>query len=109
VKGGSIIPLGSEKQYASEETGAPWEIRIYPGKDGLFTVYQDEGNNYNYEKGRFSTFDLKWDDAKKILTIGARKGSYPGMLESRTFVVILPDGTAKTVQYNGKKVDVKFE
>jgi len=108
VKGGSIIPLGPEKQYASEETGATWEIFIYPGKDGSFTVYQDEGTNYNYEKGKFSAFDLKWDDAKKILTIGARKGSYPGMLEKRTFVIMLPDGTTKTVQYNGKKVDVKF-
>jgi len=108
VKSGSIIPLGPEKQYTSEETGKPWEIRIYPGNDGAFTVYQDEGTNYNYETGKFSTFALTWDDAKKILTIGARKGSYPGMLNSRTFIVTLQDGTTKTVQYNGKKINVKF-
>lgn len=79
VKAGSILPLGPEKQYTSENTDKPWEIRIYPGADATFTVYEDEGDNYNYEKGKSATFQLKWKDTEKILEISARKGSFTGM------------------------------
>ena len=80
VKAGSILPLGPQKQYAAEETEQPWEIRIYPGADGSYSVYEDEGINYNYEKGQFSTFDLKWNNSDKALTISDRKGSFLSLI-----------------------------
>lgn len=118
VKAGSILPLGPVKQYASEETDQPWEIRIYPGADGSCTVYQDEGINYNYEKGKYSTFELTWDDAQRTLSIGKRSGSFPGMKESATFnVVVVSPGTGtgiaesaadQTIVYTGKAVQVRM-
>ena len=91
VKAGSIIPFGPVKQYTSQEEGEneSLEIRIYPGADASFMIYEDEGNNYNYEKGQFSTIELNWNDAKKELEIGKRKGVFPGMKGKRTFNIVL--------------------
>ena len=77
VKAGSIIPIGPKVQYATEKKWDNLEIRIYPGADGEFTLYEDENDNYNYEKGIYSTITFTWDDAKKELTINDRKGSFP--------------------------------
>lgn len=108
VRAGSIVPLGPDVQYATEK---PWDnlvLAVYPGADGCFCLYEDEFDNYNYESGVYTEIPLKWDDAKHTLTIGARQGSYPGMLEERRFVVRTPDGKEKTVAYTGKKLTVKM-
>ena len=107
VRAGSIVPLGPVMQYVGEKTWDDLEIRVYPGADGQFTLYEDEGDNYNYEKGVYSTITFQWNDRTRTLTIGARQGSYPGMLQKRQFTLVLPDGTTKTVSYDGTEVVVK--
>ena len=101
VRAGSILPLGPEMQYVGEKTWDNLELRVYPGADGDFLLYEDEGNGYNYEKGVYTTIALHWSNQQRTLTIGARQGSYPGMLEQRTFTIVLPDGTKDTVSYDG--------
>lgn len=108
AKAGSIIPIGPDVQYATEKPWDNLEIRLYPGADGSFTLYEDEGDNYNYEQGAYSEILFTWNDVSRRLTIGARKGNFPGMLAQRNFTVVLPDGMQKTVNYNGKKTSVKF-
>lgn len=108
VKAGSIIPVGPEVQYAEEKAWDNLEIRVYAGANGSFILYEDEFDNYNYESGAYTEIPLTWNNASRKLTIGARKGSYEGMLKNRKFTVVLQDGTKKTVNYNGKKVDVKL-
>lgn len=118
VKAGAIVPMGPVMQYASEKKPAELEIRIYEGADGEFTLYEDENDNYNYEKGTFSTISLKWDDQRKELVIGKRKGSFPGMLSGRVFKIVVvnkdngagPDKALrfnKVIKYTGKSVAVK--
>ena len=118
IKAGSVIPMGPAIQYATEKND-PIEIRIYPGADGEFTLYEDENDNYDYEKGKYAIITFTWDDAKKILTIGTRKGSYPGMLTERKFnilIVSINNGAGintvknynKIISYNGKKVVVQL-
>jgi alpha-D-xyloside xylohydrolase len=101
VRAGSILPLGPEMQYVGEKTWENLEIRVYPGANGSFVLYEDEGDNYNYEKGVYSTITFSWNDKARKLTIGARKGEFPGMLKSRQFTVVLPDGRQQQVNYNG--------
>mgnify|MGYP002625242306 CR=1 FL=1 len=107
VRAGSIVPLGPVMQYVGEKTWDDLEIRVYPGADGQFTLYEDEGDSYNYEKGVYSTISFQWNDRTHTLTIGARQGSYPGMLQKRQFTLVLPDGTTKTISYDGTEVVVK--
>jgi alpha-D-xyloside xylohydrolase len=106
VRAGSILPLGPEMQYVGEKAWDNLELRVYPGADGRFVLYEDEGDNYNYEKGAYSTITLQWNDKKHTLTIGARKGSYPGMLSERAFTIVWPDGTSKTVNYQGQEINI---
>ena len=101
VRAGSILPLGPEMQYVGEKAWDHLEIRVYPGANGNFVLYEDEGDSYNYEKGVFSTITFSWNDKARKLTIGARKGEFPGMLKSRQFTVVLPDGRQQQVSYNG--------
>jgi alpha-D-xyloside xylohydrolase len=119
VKAGSIIPMGQFVQYAAEKAADPLELRIYPGTNGSFTLYEDENDNYNYEKGSFSTIEFNWNDAAKQFIIGARQGSFPGMLRNRTFHLIIVkknNGTGietteksdKVILYNGSKHVVQF-
>lgn len=117
VKSGSIIPFGPEKQYASEKTDKPYEIRIYPGADAIFTVYEDEGNNYNYEKGKFSTFNLLWNDTDRIFEISKREGSFQGMEDSRIFNILVVGSSSEkkdiskssmTITYDGEPIKVKM-
>lgn len=84
----SIIPMGPNLQYTDEKPGNPIELRIYTGADGSFTLYEDEGDNYNYEQGVYSTIPIKWDNSKQSLAIGERKGEFPGMLKERTFRIV---------------------
>lgn len=88
VRAGSILPIGPLVQYAGEKPADPLELRIYRGANGSFTLYEDEGDNYNYEHGAYSTIQCVWDDAKQALTIGNRSGKFPGMLNERTFRVV---------------------
>ena len=106
VRAGSILPLAPEMQYVGEKTWDELELRIYPGADGTFTLYEDEGDNYNYEKGVFATIPFQWNDKSRTLTIGDRKGTYPGMIQARRFIVVLPNGTRQTVEYSGSSVSV---
>lgn len=106
VRAGSILPLGPEMEYVGQKAWDNLELRIYPGADGTFTLYEDEGDGYNYEKGVHATILFHWNNARRILTIGERKGSYPGMLTTRKFTLVLPDGTTKTVGYDGKETEV---
>lgn len=118
VKAGSILPLGPEKLFASEETDEALEIRIYPGADATFSIYEDEGDNYNYEKGKSATFQLTWKDAEKTLEISDRKGSFDGMKEERilNIIVVNPQkGTGtrtsapnQTVTYSGRLMQVNL-
>jgi alpha-D-xyloside xylohydrolase len=119
VRAGSIIPFGPELQYTGEKPADPITLYVYGGADGSFTLYEDQGLTYDYEKSALTTIPFKWNDAKKTLTIGARYGTFPGMLESRTFQVVritadkavgypiagTPD---KTVTYKGEAIDVAF-
>ena len=106
VRAGSILPLGPEMQYVGEKAWDNLELRVYPGANGDFTLYEDEGDNYNYEKGQYATIAFHWNDKARTLTIDERKGSYPGMLTKRQFTVVMPDGKQKVVEYNGQKTVV---
>ena len=117
VRAGSILPLGPDEEWATEKPADPIELRIYRGANGDFTLYEDENDNYNYEKGTYATIPMRWDDASHTLTIGDRKGQFPGMLESRSFRVVFvgenhgvgvnpTDEADKVVQYSGKQVTV---
>ena len=119
VRAGSILPLGPLLQYTSEKPADPIELRVYPGADGACTLYEDEGINYNYEKGRYATIPLTWNEASRTLTLGTRQGSFLGMLARRTFRIVwvkpghgvglAPAPVAdKTVTYDGKAVVVKW-
>jgi alpha-D-xyloside xylohydrolase len=119
VRAGSIVPMGPDVEWASQKAADPIELRVYRGADGSFTLYEDENDNYNYEKGVYATIPVQWDEAKQTLTIGARKGKFPGMLEKRTFHVVFagenhgagseltakPD---KVVSYSGEAITVKL-
>ena len=108
VKAGSILPLGPDVQYANENDFDNLDIVVYPGADATFTLYEDEGDNYNYEKGRYTTIPLKWNDRAKTLTIGKRIGDFEGMRTKRTFHVKVVGGKSATVTYTGKAVSVKY-
>lgn len=119
VKAGSILPFGPLVQYAEEKKWDNLEIRLYPGADGKFVLYEDENDNYNYEKGAYSTINFNWDDKKKTLTIGDRSGSFPGMLAERKFNIVIvaknngvgisnEEAPGKVVNYSGGKVVIKL-
>jgi len=119
VKEGSILPTGPELQYTSEKAADPLTLFVYTGKDASFSLYEDEGTNYNYEKGAFSTISFNYSEKGKSLTIGDRKGSFAGMLNDRTIriIVISPKSAkalnfvqkaAHTLKYSGKQIVIKL-
>lgn len=117
VKSGTIIPIGPVVQYSGEDGYETLEIHIYEGDNGEFTFYEDEGDNYNYENGKFSTITFVWNDDAKTLTIYDRMGSYDGMIEDRVFNIKkisnkFSEGAAnkydKKVKYNGTKISIQF-
>ena len=118
IKAGTILPFGPEVQYSSEKPWDELEIRVYPGADGSFTLYEDEGDNYNYEKGKFSEIQFVWNEAARTLNIAPRKGSYKGMLQHRRFHIVLvgadsgigdqPMQASKSVEYDGKAVKIQL-
>ena len=104
VKAGTILPLGPDVQYSSEKSWDDLEVVIYPGADGEFCLYEDEGDDYGYERGRYSTITFRWDDASRRLTIEPRQGSFPGMLEQRRFRIRLAGSTnSHVVDYKGAR------
>ena len=113
------MAFGPDVQYAAEKKWDNLEIRVYPGADGDFTLYEDEGDNYNYEKGAFTEIKFHWNDKQRTLEIAAREGSYKGMLKSRKFRILIVDKQSpsgdkaavnvnKTVKYNGKAQSIRF-
>lgn len=107
VKAGSILPTGPVKQSVAEKSDEPVVLGIYPGADAYFRLYEDEGDNMNYENGLSSTIDISWDDSSRSLTIGKRNGSFEGMQEVRTFKITVA-GTEKTIRYDGRKTVVRL-
>ena len=107
VKAGSILPQGPDVQFANENKFENIQLVVYPGANATFTLYEDEGDNYNYEKGQYSTIPLTWNDRSQTLTIGKRTGSFPGMPTTRTFRVKVIGGKEKSVTYSGKAISVK--
>jgi alpha-D-xyloside xylohydrolase len=119
VRAGSIVPMGPDLQYADEKPADPIELRVYGGANGRFTLYEDEGDSYRYEKGVYAMIPFAWDDAAKTLTIGPRQGDFPGMLKERTFNVVLVKNTHgngiavagtpdQVVKYSGTELKVKM-
>lgn len=119
VKAGSIIPIGPAVQYAQEKKWDDLEVKIYPGANGNFVLYEDEFDNYNYEKGIYSTITFTWNDAKRTLTIGDSKGTFPDMLKNRSFRLTIVDSNKgghlhqntspdKIVKYAGKQIHIKL-
>ena len=118
VRAGSILPIAEPVEYANQKKWDDLELRVYPGANGSFTLYEDEFDNYNYEKGAFSTIEFTWKDG--VFTVGDVQGSFPGMLKDRTFrVVLVKDGVGvgetrtpveqcKTIKYNGKSVSIRL-
>lgn len=108
IKEGAIIPVGPKVQFATEKKWDNLEVKVFPGKDGSFILYEDEFDNYNYEKGFYTEIEFLWNDKSNKLTISNRKGQYKGMLENRTFTITLPNGSKKVINYKGKKLEVKM-
>ena len=118
---GAILPIGPEMQWSDEKKPELIDLYVYAGKDGSYTLYEDEGTNYNYEKGKYAVIDFKYDDARKQVIIGARKGSFDGMLQKRRFNIILVDQKkqqgvnlakspkGKVVKYAGQAMTVKLK
>ena len=119
VKSGSIIPLGPKVQHTGEGVNAPYELRIYPGSDGEFIMYEDEGDNYNYEKGAYAEYRIRWSDSGRQLIFEDRAGSFDGMVNERIFNIVIVDknhGTGidetvtfdKSVVYKGHRLVVEL-
>ena len=109
VRAGAILPLAPVVQYAAQRQWDELEVVVYPGSDGTFTLYEDEGDSYRYEQGAYSTIPMKWNDKKRELTIQRRQGQFPGMLTKRTFRIRLAGTEAvKTIAYDGKEAKVKL-
>jgi alpha-D-xyloside xylohydrolase len=120
VPAGAIVPFGPELQYTGEKPADPIVLYVYAGADGAFTLYEDDGTTYGYERGESARIPLRWDDATRTLSFGAREGAFPGMLEQRTFEVVLVSPTRSVgfsfepaadavVRYAGAAVDLQVE
>jgi alpha-D-xyloside xylohydrolase len=118
IRPGAILPMGPLVQFANEKPNAPIELRIYPGADGTFTLYEDDGHTYAYEKGAHATIPLTWNQATQTLTIGKREGTYPGLINERAFNIFLvkenhgagvgpEDHPDQTVTYSGDPITIK--
>jgi alpha-D-xyloside xylohydrolase len=113
VRAGSVVPLGPVVEHTGEQPDAPWEIRVYPGADGAFMLYDDDGETYRYERGERATTALRWDDARRTLHVGARQGRYPGMVTRRELRVrvMAPPGEAeqtRSLRYDGRALALRF-
>lgn len=118
ARSGSILPTGPDMQYSNEKQPSVITLFVYAGADATFTLYEDEGTNYNYEKGAYARIPFSYNEAEKVLTIGERQGEFPGMLKNRQFRIVKvdathaqgfdPDAQGELVNYDGKAVHVKL-
>lgn len=119
VPEGAILPFGPAMEWCDEKPAELINLYVYAGRDGSFLLYEDEGTNYNYEKGKYATIDISYDDASRTVTIGRRNGSFDGMLKTRRFNVVLVSGDAprkldldspqgKMVDYDGRAITVSL-
>jgi len=106
VRSGSIIPMAAPAQHTDAVSDTEITLAVYPGKDSNFTLYQDEKDNYNYEKGCYSTIDVEWREADKTLVIKDRMGSYMGMPDCISITVETIEKKAQSVQYKGQRIQV---
>jgi alpha-D-xyloside xylohydrolase len=120
VRAGSIVPLGPELQYAAEKAADPIVLYVYAGADGTFTLYEDQGLTYDYQQGALAEIPLRWNDGTRTLSIGARQGSFTGMLSSRTFQIVLVSPTKavgfssaptadRSVSYTGAALEIALD
>jgi alpha-D-xyloside xylohydrolase len=112
VRAGAILPLGPVVQYADEKSAEPIELRIYPGADGRFLLYDDAGDGHGYEAGQYATVDLSWHDAKHSLTLGPRRGTFPGMAKEQRFRIrcgASRSSSSATVSYTGREMVVPLQ
>ena len=107
VRAGSIIPMEEKLSYAAQAVSTPLEIRVYPGADGCFTLYEDAGDGYGYENGEYNLIRMDWDDGAQTLTIGEASRSFPGSLAGRTCRLVC-EGKEKTFVYSGKRTVTGF-
>jgi len=118
VRAGSIVPMGPFVQYATQSPDAPYEVRIYPGRDARFTIYEDDNETYDYEKGLYAAYDLVWNDRARTLTIGPRRGRFPGLVATRRLnIAVMSQANAtgfgsapasRSIAYRGKPMTVSF-
>jgi alpha-D-xyloside xylohydrolase len=119
VRAGAIVPFGPELQYTAEKPADPITLLVYAGANGAFTLYEDDGTSYGYERGEFARIPLRWDDARRTLVIGRREGAFPGMFAERTFEIVLvtPDRPVgfsftpkadRTIRYRGEPVETRL-
>jgi len=117
VKAGSVIPFGPGEQYTGEVKADTLELRVYPGADGRFNIYEDDGQTYNYKHGEYSVIPIRWNDKTKTLTIDKRQGSFKGMLQKRVFRVAAVGKTkglgfetiqSKAIVYRGNACTIKI-
>ncbi len=114
VRAGSIVPMGPRRQHVQDLPDAPFELHVYPGRDGSFLLYEDEGDGYGYEQGAYATILIEWDDRARQLRLGPREGAYPGMPATRTFTVVLHgeqqtgETSSEQVAYDGRPSSVTF-
>jgi alpha-D-xyloside xylohydrolase len=120
VRAGTIVPLGPELQYTSEKAADPITLYVYAGAGGAITLYEDQGLTYDYQQGAFTEIQLRWTDSTRTLSIGERKGTFTGMLASRTFQVVFVSSSRsvgfsftptadRTVSYTGAALDATAE
>ena len=120
VREGSIIPFGPQIEWCDQKPSDDILLAVYAGADASFTLYEDDGLSYGYERGEYSTIELRWSDAGRTLTVGPRKGSWPGMLRSRRFRVVVADPSRPfaydpdaagdaVVEYDGKEQTVTIK
>jgi alpha-D-xyloside xylohydrolase len=118
VRSGSIVPIGPEIQFTGDQPDAPMELWLYPGQDGAFMLYDEEGDHYNYEQGSSATTLIAWNDSTRQLTLDNRQGSYPGMQVSKVFRVVIANEKlfdlpvanameARTILYGGRRIVVE--
>jgi alpha-D-xyloside xylohydrolase len=118
VRAGSIVPVGPAMEWSDQKPADNLLLLVYAGADAHFTLYEDDGLTYGYERGEYSTIDLDWDNTARTLTIGERKGTYPDMLHNRKFRLICvdeahpfvwnPDAPGQAVQYEGQSLSIKL-
>lgn len=118
VRAGSIVPMSPVMQYVTEKPDAAYEIRVYPGADATFTLYEDDNETYAYERGQRATVELRWDDKARMLSVGQRQGSFPSMVPEREFRVVLVSETAgvgipesttgRSVRYDGQALQIQL-